>query len=132
MLLVSKLRVVFSIFHHRGELVRNPLGELQYANGLVDRFEEMDIDHLNFRDMVKLFEWLGLRGDDGIRELIDYLRMNRVSVFHLYWDYVINEPIFADDADGVNDGNQGGDVQGGFDAAGLNDVNQGGLNASND
>ncbi|MED6143712.1 hypothetical protein PIB30_008352 [Stylosanthes scabra] len=73
-----------------------------------------------------------LRGDDGICELIDYLRMNRVSEFHLYWDHVIEEPIFADDADGVNDGNQGGDVQGGFDAAGLNDVNQGGLNAGND
>ncbi|MED6132988.1 hypothetical protein PIB30_024065 [Stylosanthes scabra] len=146
---------VVPIFHHRGELVRNPLGELQYANGLVERFEEMDIDHLNFGDMVKLFEWLGykkymrvfwedknapkfeiglnrLRGDVDIRELIDYLRMNRVSEFHLYWDHVIEEPIFADDADGVNDGNHGGDVQGGFDAARLNDVNQGGLNAGND
>ncbi|MED6107462.1 hypothetical protein PIB30_014313 [Stylosanthes scabra] len=122
---------------------------------LVERFEEMNIDHLNFGDMVKLLEWLGykkyrrvfwkdknapefetglnrLRGDDDIRELIDYLRMNRVSEFHLYWDHVINEPIFADDANRVNDGNQGGDVQGGFDAAGLNDVNQGGLDAGND
>ncbi|MED6135512.1 hypothetical protein PIB30_047269, partial [Stylosanthes scabra] len=81
---------VVPIFHHRGELVRNPLGELQYANGLVERFEEMDVDHLNFGDMVKLFEFLSytkyrrvfwedknapefetglnrLRGDDGIR-----------------------------------------------------------------
>ncbi|MED6128042.1 hypothetical protein PIB30_093863 [Stylosanthes scabra] len=29
---------VVPIFHHRGELVWNPLGELQYANGLVERF----------------------------------------------------------------------------------------------
>ncbi|MED6128043.1 hypothetical protein PIB30_093864, partial [Stylosanthes scabra] len=81
--------------------------------------------------MVKLFEFLGytkyrrvfwedknapefetglnmLRGDDGIRALIDYLRMNMVSEFHLYWDHVIDEPIFVDDAGGINDDNQGG------------------------
>ncbi|MED6170667.1 hypothetical protein PIB30_033234 [Stylosanthes scabra] len=154
---------VVPIFHHRGEFVQNPLGELQYVNGLVERFDKMDIDHLNFGDMVKLFEWLGytkyrrvfwedknapkfetglnrLRGDDGIRELIDYLRMNMVSEFHLYWDHVIDEPIFADDAGSVNDTNQGGvnvdnigeanagNVQG----VGDNDVNEDETSSSSD
>ncbi|MED6129582.1 hypothetical protein PIB30_109282 [Stylosanthes scabra] len=52
---------VVPVFHHGGQFVRNPLGELEYVNGLVERFEEMDIDHVNFRDMKTLFESLGYR-----------------------------------------------------------------------
>ncbi|MED6154654.1 hypothetical protein PIB30_114664, partial [Stylosanthes scabra] len=91
---------VVPIFHHGGSFVRNPLGELEYVNGLVERFEEMDLDFVNFGDMVKLFEdlrytkyktvyWLDknapeletglneLEGDAGIRDMLDYLRTNR-------------------------------------------------------
>ncbi|MED6172523.1 hypothetical protein PIB30_050830 [Stylosanthes scabra] len=49
---------VVPIFQHGGSFVRNPLGELEYVNGLVERFEEMDLDYVNFGDMVKLFERL--------------------------------------------------------------------------
>ncbi|MED6114466.1 hypothetical protein PIB30_080464 [Stylosanthes scabra] len=109
------------IFHHGGSFVRNPLGELEYVNGLVERFEEMDLDFVNFGDMVKLFEdlrytkykavyWLDknapeietglneLEGDAGIREMLDYLRTNRELEFHLYWEHVINEPVIAEEA----------------------------------
>ncbi|MED6132805.1 hypothetical protein PIB30_022269 [Stylosanthes scabra] len=84
------------------------------------------------RNMEKLFEGLGytkyrdmfweymnatefetdlnrLRVDDGIRELIDYLKMNLEFEFHLYWDPVINQPIVVDDARGVNNANHGVD-----------------------
>ncbi|MED6176109.1 hypothetical protein PIB30_084733 [Stylosanthes scabra] len=49
------------IFYHGGDLKRNPLGELEYVNGMVERFEEMDLDMVNFGDMKKLFEGLGYR-----------------------------------------------------------------------
>ncbi|MED6224091.1 hypothetical protein PIB30_080426 [Stylosanthes scabra] len=127
---------VVPIFHHGGSFVRNPLGELEYVNELVERFEEMDLDHVNFGNMVKLFEglrytkykavyWLdknapeletGLNepeGDAGIRDMLDYLRTNLEFEFHLYWEHVINEPVMAGEAlegenSGVNAGRDGG------------------------
>ncbi|MED6115777.1 hypothetical protein PIB30_093974 [Stylosanthes scabra] len=68
---------------------------------------ELDIDHLNMRDMVTLLEDIGykshkalhwfdviapefetglneLDGDQGIRELIDWLRTNKEPEFHIY------------------------------------------------
>ncbi|MED6112681.1 hypothetical protein PIB30_063743 [Stylosanthes scabra] len=99
---------VVPIFHHGGDFIQSLLGDLVYANGLVERFEEMDIDKVNFEDMKKLFEGLGYRnfmhvywldknapeletglnlleGDDGIRELIDHLRMNLEFEFEFAW-----------------------------------------------
>ncbi|MED6141657.1 hypothetical protein PIB30_105643 [Stylosanthes scabra] len=83
----------------------------------------MDLDFVNFGDMVKLFEdlrytkykamyWLDknaqeletglneLEGDAGIRDMLDYLRTNRELEFHLYWEHVINEPVIAEEAPG--------------------------------
>ncbi|MED6186011.1 hypothetical protein PIB30_062641, partial [Stylosanthes scabra] len=114
---------VVPIFHHGGDFIQSPLGDLMYANGLVERFEEMDIDKMNFEDMKKLLEGLGYRnfmhvywldknapeletglnlleGYDGIRELIDHLKMNLEFEFHLYWKHVINEPVLAENAGG--------------------------------
>ncbi|MED6211459.1 hypothetical protein PIB30_073820 [Stylosanthes scabra] len=99
---------VVPIFHHGGSFVRNPLGELEYVNGLVERFEEMDLDFVNFGDMVKLFEdlrytkykavyWLDknapeletglneLEGDAGIREMLDYLRLPKITLDSSSW-----------------------------------------------
>ncbi|MED6195153.1 hypothetical protein PIB30_035368 [Stylosanthes scabra] len=112
---------VVPIFHHGGKLVRNPLGELKYVNGMVERFEEMNLDHVNLGDMEKLLEslrytkykavyWLDknapeleavlneIEGDAGIREMIDYLRMNLEFEFHLYWEHVINELVMVEEA----------------------------------
>ncbi|MED6160335.1 hypothetical protein PIB30_050526 [Stylosanthes scabra] len=118
-----------------GQFIRNPLGELEYVNEVVERFPEMDVDHVNFSDMKKLFLGLGyrkyrdvfwldknapefetglnrMRGDAGIRELLDYLRSNLELEFHLYWDHVVNEAIVVEDDGGVKGGNEGG-VNGG-------------------
>ncbi|MED6209811.1 hypothetical protein PIB30_058291 [Stylosanthes scabra] len=139
---------VVPIFHHGGQLLQNLLGELEYVNGLVKRFEEMDIDHVNFGDMVKLFESLGyreyrrvfwedrnapeletglntMRGDAGVRELLDYLRQNLETEFHLYWDHVINDPIIIDNLDEVNPGGANGANVGAAGAGGLGGLGAG-------
>ncbi|MED6138587.1 hypothetical protein PIB30_075660 [Stylosanthes scabra] len=87
---------VVSIFHHGWDFIRNSLGDFEYANGMVEKFEEMDLDMVNFGDMKKLFEGL------------DHLRMNLEFEFHLYWEHVINEPIMALNVRGANADNVGG------------------------
>ncbi|MED6122264.1 hypothetical protein PIB30_038205 [Stylosanthes scabra] len=120
-------RFVVPVYHHGGNFVRHPNGELVYANGEEKRFEmyELDIDHLNMRDMVTLLEDIGykshkalhwfdvtapefetglneLDGDQGICELIDWLRTNKEPEFHIYVEHSISKPILAED---VGDGN---------------------------
>ncbi|MED6175088.1 hypothetical protein PIB30_075168 [Stylosanthes scabra] len=92
-------RYVVLVFHHGGSLVRHPNGELVYANGAIERFDdvEIDIDTINLGDLVKLYESLGsyeavhwldkevpeletglneLVGNQDIRDLCDWLRLN--------------------------------------------------------
>ncbi|MED6140662.1 hypothetical protein PIB30_095436, partial [Stylosanthes scabra] len=111
---------VVPIFHHGGQFFRNPLGKLEYVNEVVERFPDMDVDHVNFGDMEKL-----MRGDAGIRELLDYLRLNLELEFHLYWDHVVNEAIVVEDDGGVQAGNEGG-VNGGNDDANVGGNGAGG------
>ncbi|MED6191221.1 hypothetical protein PIB30_114001, partial [Stylosanthes scabra] len=120
-------RFVVPVYHHGGNFVRYPNGELVYANGSEKRFElyELDIDHLNMGDMVRLLEELGYKshkmlhwydtsapeletglnemvGDQGIRDLIDWLRTNEEHEFHLYVEHSINTPILAEEDGAVN------------------------------
>ncbi|MED6142334.1 hypothetical protein PIB30_112632, partial [Stylosanthes scabra] len=140
---------VVPVFHHGGQFFRNPLGELEYVNEEVERFPDMDVDHVNFGDMEKLFFSLGyreyrdvfwldksapefetglnrMRGDADIRELLDYLRLNLELEFHLYWDHVVNEAIVVEDGGGVQVGNEGG-VNGGNDDANVGGNGAGGV-----
>ncbi|MED6179086.1 hypothetical protein PIB30_113915, partial [Stylosanthes scabra] len=138
---------VVAIYHHGGEFVRHPNGELEYANGNVDRLDdyELDIDKLNFRDLKTLCESLGYRsfkdlfwyditapeletglnkitGDEGIRELIDWLRDNMEKEFHIYIEHVVNQPILADmpgekNAETVNLADSGSSSDDGYESA---------------
>ncbi|MED6218692.1 hypothetical protein PIB30_028778 [Stylosanthes scabra] len=90
---------VVPVFHHGGKFIRNLLGELEYVDELVERFPEMDVDHVNFGDMEKLYE------DLGYREYRD-------------WDHVANDAIVEGYDEGVNGGNNGG-LNGGNDDANL-------------
>ncbi|MED6114259.1 hypothetical protein PIB30_078620, partial [Stylosanthes scabra] len=67
---------VVPVFNVGGYLVRNEAGDLVYAEGRVEKFEEMDIDHVNFGDLVKLYESLG-------------------NEFHIYVEHSIDVPIPA-------------------------------------
>ncbi|MED6114490.1 hypothetical protein PIB30_080742 [Stylosanthes scabra] len=112
---------VVPVFHYGGKLVRDASGELVYAAGYVEKFEEMDVDHVNYEDLVKLYKSLGFRGfkrlfwrdfnvvnleiglrwlarDDGtIRELCDNARawIAITNEFHIYVEHNIDVPQFA-------------------------------------
>ncbi|MED6191305.1 hypothetical protein PIB30_115028, partial [Stylosanthes scabra] len=57
-----------------------------------------------------------LVGDQGIRDLSDWLRGNKETEFHIFIEHEVNKPVLVDDAEGVNvdtinldDSNSGGD-----------------------
>ncbi|MED6165225.1 hypothetical protein PIB30_097552, partial [Stylosanthes scabra] len=111
---------VVPVFNVGGYLVRNEAGDLVYAEGRVEKFEEMDIDHVNFGDLVKLYESLGfvshqkmhwldknavdfeaglykLDGDNGIHDMCHNLMVNigASNEFHIYVEHSIDVPIPA-------------------------------------
>ncbi|MED6172289.1 hypothetical protein PIB30_048719 [Stylosanthes scabra] len=90
---------VVPIFHHGGNFIQNLLGELEYANGMVERFEDMDLDMnaLEFETGLNRLE-----RDDGIRELIDHLIMNLEFEFHLYWEHGLIQVIWHGVAQSIN------------------------------
>ncbi|MED6188965.1 hypothetical protein PIB30_091012 [Stylosanthes scabra] len=123
--LPSQMASVFvkPVFHHGGRFERNSGGTLEYVNGMVKEYDEMDLDFLNFGDFVKLLEelgyqdheaahWLdqtavdvesGLRklvGDSGINDLRQHLIDNpNLSEFHLYFEHPVNQPHMVDFVD---------------------------------
>ncbi|MED6164592.1 hypothetical protein PIB30_091662 [Stylosanthes scabra] len=50
---------VVPVFNVAGNFVRNEAGVTVYEGGKVEKFEEMDIDHVNFGDLEKLLQTLG-------------------------------------------------------------------------
>ncbi|MED6214572.1 hypothetical protein PIB30_104249, partial [Stylosanthes scabra] len=85
-------RYVVPVFHHGKSLVRHPNGELVYANGAVERFDdvEIDIDTINLGDFVKLLESIGYR-----------LNVDEIE-FHIYVEHDINKPLLAKKGGGAN------------------------------
>ncbi|MED6142772.1 hypothetical protein PIB30_000332 [Stylosanthes scabra] len=53
---------VVSVFHYGGRLERNENNELVYNDGYVEKFEELNVDHVNFDVLVELYKSLGFRG----------------------------------------------------------------------
>ncbi|XP_072057427.1 uncharacterized protein [Arachis hypogaea] len=47
------------VFHHGGNFSRRASGELVYVNGQVEKFPPMDLDFVNFGDLVTMFKGLG-------------------------------------------------------------------------
>ncbi|XP_020963561.1 uncharacterized protein LOC110265115 [Arachis ipaensis] len=47
------------VFHHEGKFVRDSGGYMSYVDGKVKRFPPMDLDYVNFFDLVVLFKELG-------------------------------------------------------------------------
>ncbi|MED6158566.1 hypothetical protein PIB30_033888 [Stylosanthes scabra] len=82
------------VFHHGGRFERNSGGTLEYVNGMVKEYDEMDLDFLNFGDFVKLLEELGI--NDLRQHLIDNPNL---SEFHLYFEHPVNEPHMVDFVD---------------------------------
>ncbi|MED6161676.1 hypothetical protein PIB30_062960, partial [Stylosanthes scabra] len=112
------------VFHHGGNFIRYPNGELVYADGEVKRFDDLDldIDHINMGNLVVMLDDLGYKnhkamhwydknapeletginvidGDQRIRELIDWLRVNEEREFHIYVEHTISKPILAEDVE---------------------------------
>ncbi|KAL4390271.1 hypothetical protein AHAS_Ahas03G0128400 [Arachis hypogaea] len=50
---------VVPVFHHGGKFVRDSGGYMSYMDGKVKRFPPMDLDYVNFFDLVVLFKELG-------------------------------------------------------------------------
>ncbi|MED6220240.1 hypothetical protein PIB30_043043 [Stylosanthes scabra] len=119
---------VVPMFHYGGRLARNENDELVYADGYVENFEEIDVDHVNFEDLVKLYKSLGFRGykrmfwrdfnavnleiglcwlagdDATIQELYDNAR-SRIAVsneFYIDVEHSIDVPHLAFMPTGVN------------------------------
>ncbi|MED6119117.1 hypothetical protein PIB30_008926 [Stylosanthes scabra] len=105
-----------------GSFIRHPNGELVYANGEVKMFDycELDIDHINIGNLIVLLNELGYKnhkamhwydknaseletgineidGNQGIRELIEWLRVNEEPEFHIYIEHTIGKLILAED-----------------------------------
>ncbi|XP_020962993.1 uncharacterized protein LOC110264862 [Arachis ipaensis] len=104
------------VFYHGGHFGRGPSGTLEYIGGKVEKFSEMDLDFVNFGDLVTLFKGLGyatyrvvywydptsndlesglhiLRGDAGINEMRENkLRNSNINEFYIYFDHPVDEP----------------------------------------
>ncbi|QHN87239.1 uncharacterized protein DS421_16g553330 [Arachis hypogaea] len=50
---------VVPVFYHRGNFIRRGGSELVYVHGKVEKFLKMDIDFINFEDLITLFKGLG-------------------------------------------------------------------------
>ncbi|XP_025611182.1 uncharacterized protein [Arachis hypogaea] len=104
------------VFYHGGHFGKGPGGTLEYIGGKVEKFPEMDLDFVNFGDLVTLFKGLGyatyravywydptsndlesglhiLRGDAGINEMRENkLRNSNINEFYIYFDHAVDEP----------------------------------------
>ncbi|XP_020976842.1 uncharacterized protein LOC110271078 [Arachis ipaensis] len=121
-------RYVIFVFHHGRKFVSNGNGGLVYVNRKVEKFPEMDIDFINFDDLVKLYEGIGypdykaiywfdntasdiesrlhlLTGDSGICELCDHwIKNEEKDEFYVYFDHVVNGPEYVEEAGAGNAG----------------------------
>ncbi|MED6208976.1 hypothetical protein PIB30_050100 [Stylosanthes scabra] len=93
------------------------------VGGKVEKLEEMDIDHVNFGDLVKLLETLGfmthkrmfwldgnaidleiglnlLDGDGSVRDMYNHLLMNidASKELHIYVEHLVDVPVPAPEA----------------------------------
>ncbi|MED6165946.1 hypothetical protein PIB30_104463 [Stylosanthes scabra] len=114
---------VVPIFHHGGQFFRNPLGELEYVNKVVERFPDMDVDHVNFGDMEKLFFSLGYREYRDVFWLDKNAPEFETGLNRMRGDASI--PIVVEDDGVVQAGNEGG-VNGGNDDANVGGNGAGG------
>ncbi|XP_057719980.1 uncharacterized protein LOC130934418 [Arachis stenosperma] len=113
---------VVLVFHHGGNFVRGVGGKLVYQNGKEERFPEMDLDFVNFGDLVTLFKGLGyqsykavywydpsstefesemniLTGDAGINAMREnQMKHPGRGEFHIYFDHPVDEPEVVEDA----------------------------------
>ncbi|MED6111842.1 hypothetical protein PIB30_056118 [Stylosanthes scabra] len=105
---------------HRARFGRDEFGVYEYVDGTVHKLEKMDIDFVNYGDLVKLLESLGypkfkcmkwydaaeddlelrlhkLEGDKHVNEMCDYLmrHIELVDEFHIYVEHEVDVPIPA-------------------------------------
>ncbi|XP_072085035.1 uncharacterized protein [Arachis hypogaea] len=117
------------VFHHGGKFVRDSGGYMSYVDGKVKRFPPMDLDYVNFFDLVVLFKELGyveykemywydilasdmeaglhpIKGDHEINEMRENKLKNRNSEeFYIYFDHPVDMPeVVGDGLAGENVG----------------------------
>ncbi|XP_015952487.1 pollen-specific leucine-rich repeat extensin-like protein 1 [Arachis duranensis] len=112
---------VVPVFHHGGSFVRTSDGTRIYQNGKVEKFPEMDLDFVNFGDLITLFKGLGyqsynavywydptsadvesglhiLTGDAGINAMHENKMKNaQTNEFYLYFDHPVDEHEIVED-----------------------------------
>ncbi|MED6206871.1 hypothetical protein PIB30_030641 [Stylosanthes scabra] len=110
------------IFHVHGRFVRNDYGVYIYADGQAEKFDSMDIDFVNYGDLLKLLEGIGykkikkmqwydvaeddleaglhkLEGDADINAMCEHLMRNfgLIDEFHIYIEHEVDIPVPASD-----------------------------------
>ncbi|QHO54799.1 uncharacterized protein [Arachis hypogaea] len=112
---------VVPVFYHGGNFVRESNGSLIYKNRKVEKFPEMDLDFVNFGDLITLFKGLGYQSyktvywydprspdiESGLHILtrdagINAMRENKMKntetdEFYLYFDHPVDEPEIVED-----------------------------------
>ncbi|MED6212170.1 hypothetical protein PIB30_080611 [Stylosanthes scabra] len=110
------------VFHVHGRFVRNDYGVYIYADGQAENFDPMDIDFVNYGDLLKLLEGIGykkikkmqwydiaeddleaglhkLEGDADINAMCEHLMRNfgLTDEFHIYVEHEVDIPVPASD-----------------------------------
>ncbi|MED6167020.1 hypothetical protein PIB30_115084, partial [Stylosanthes scabra] len=111
---------VVPVFHHGGRFLRAANGELSYADGIVKKYDEIDIDFVNKEDMLDNVKDLGylehkdlywhdptttyfeaglhlIRGDMDINNMCDFTLNHNLKEFYIYIEHVVNVPIPPED-----------------------------------
>ncbi|RYR24287.1 hypothetical protein Ahy_B02g057784 [Arachis hypogaea] len=108
--------LVTPMFHHGGNFTKDSEGNLSYMHGKVHRWPPMDVDLINYFDLVVLFKELGyvkfkamywcdmtasniesglyqIHGDKEINELREGIDKNRhTDEFYIYFDHLVDLP----------------------------------------
>ncbi|XP_072060263.1 uncharacterized protein [Arachis hypogaea] len=113
---------VVPMFHHGGNFVRESNRSLVYKNGKVKKFPKMDLDFVDFGDLITLFKGLGYPSyktvywydprspdiESGLHILIGDARINAMrenkmkntetDKFYVYFDHPVDKPKIVEDA----------------------------------
>ncbi|MED6121285.1 hypothetical protein PIB30_028659 [Stylosanthes scabra] len=80
---------VAPVFHVGGHFGRTEDGVYQYLNGSVEKFEAMDVDFVNYGDLVKMLESIGHK---------KFKNIEIASEFHIYVEHEVDVPIPVEDS----------------------------------
>ncbi|MED6175583.1 hypothetical protein PIB30_079779 [Stylosanthes scabra] len=104
------------VFHHAGTFVTLSNGSVIYLDGKIKKYDLMDIDFMNWKDLVELGKQIGyvkfnrmfwhepnviefdhglheITSDRDINEMCDFTMMQNLTEIHIYLDHPADVPI---------------------------------------